>query len=687
MAAISYPKARRTDVADDHHGETVPDPYRWLEDPDDPATSAWVAAENALTQEFLAAAPSRPAIHARITELWDYPKSGVPCERGSRWFQSRNTGLQSQSVLYVADSVTDEGRILLDPNLLSADGTSAVTELAVNKDGTLVAYAASQAGSDWMTWRVLDVDSGRDLADRVEWSKFSSAAWSGDGSGFYYSGMARPVEGGEYRDETRGLQVRFHRLGTVQADDRPVFSAPEEPDWIPTAEVSDDGRYLVLTINRGTSPENRLLVMDLHAESASFEAVADDFNAKVGYIGNEGPELLLITDEGAERGRVVSAYVGRPGDKWSEVIPESDDTLLDVQLCGGKLVCHYLHQAHSVLRVHEISGRLVRQVELPGFVSIVADPLAHGTVSGRPDRSLVHFQAVSFAESGALWSHDVETGETVLVRGSTCKLDPSEFVTEQVFASSGDGTRVPMFVTRPIDSVADGERPVLLYGYGGFGVPITPSFGVTFAAWLDRGGLLAVANLRGGGEFGRRWHDAGRLADKQSVFDDFCACARWMDSSGWSRPGKIAISGGSNGGLLVGACLTQRPELFGAAVADVGVFDMLRFHLFTIGWAWKSDYGDPEDPEQYPWLKAYSPLHNVVDGSCYPPTMILTGDHDDRVVPAHSFKFAATLQAAQGCDHPILLRVEPSAGHGLGKPTGKLIDEATDRLVFMELVL
>jgi prolyl oligopeptidase len=687
MAAISYPPARRSDVADEFHGELVPDPYRWLEDPDDPEAAAWITAENSLTQAVLATEPGRPEIRARITELWDYPKSGVPFERAGRWFQTRNSGLLSQSVLYVSDSVGADGRVLLDPNLLSSDGTAAVTGLAVNKDGTRVAYAVSRAGSDWMTWRVLDAETGRDLPDRVDWSKFSVAAWTADGSGFYYSGMDRPTEGGEYRDQSRGLQVRFHLLGTDQAEDRVVFASPEEPDGIPSAEVSDDGRYLIVTVNRGTAPENRLLVMDLGDEPGGFEAVADAFQAKVGFVGNEGSKLLLVTDDGAERSKVVTADLDRPGDPWTEVVPESEDTLLDVQLRGGRLVCHYLHQAHSVLQVHEISGGWVRQVDLPGFVSVVADPLGGGSVSGRPDRPLVHFQVVSFTESGALWSHDIESGETVLVTASTSQLDPAQFVTEQIFVTSGDGTQVPMFLTRKRDLVADGDRPVLLYGYGGFGVPITPSFGVTFAAWLDRGGVLAVANLRGGGEFGRRWHDAGRLAEKQNVFDDFCTCARWLGGSGWSRPGRIAISGGSNGGLLVGACITQHPELFGAAVADVGVFDMLRFHLFTIGWAWKSDYGDPQVPEQYAWLKAYSPLHNVTDGACYPPTMILTGDHDDRVVPGHSLKFAATLQAAQGCDHPILLRVETSAGHGLGKPTGKLIDEATDRGAFLEWAL
>jgi prolyl oligopeptidase len=683
MAAISYPPARRSGVVDDHFGEKVADPYRWLEDPNDPDTRAWIEAENALTESVLAAVQGRSGIRARVTELWDYPKFGVPFERGGRWFQTRNSGLQSQSVLYVSQEAGEEGRVLLDPNLLSTDGTAALTGLQVSRDGKLAAYAVSESGSDWMTWHVRDVESGQDLPDQVEWSKFSLAAWTRDSAGFYYSGLDRPVAGGEFREESRGLSVRFHLLGTPQAGDRIVFAAPDQPDWLPRAEVSDDGRYLIITVNRGTAPENDLLIVDLEEQDGQPVGLSTGFKAKSVFVGNDRTRVYLLTDLDAERGRVVAADLEHPDAAWEEIIPETPDTLLDVQLCGGKLVCHYLRHAHSVLQIHDPPGPLLRQVAPPGFVSIVGDPLGHGSVEGRPERDVFYFQAVSFVESGSLWSHDVATGDTTLVRGSASLIDPQEFLTEQVFATSGDGTQVPMFLIRRRDISADGDQRVLLYGYGGFNIPLTPSFGVTFATWLDRGGVLAVANLRGGGEYGRGWHDGGRLANKQNVFDDFYACARWLAGS-WSRPQRIGISGGSNGGLLVGTSITQHPELFGGALADVGVFDMLRFHKFTIGWAWKSDYGDPDDPSQYAWLRAYSPLHNVRDQVCVPPTMILTGDHDDRVVPGHSLKFAATVQAAQACNAPVLLRVETSAGHGLGKPTGKLIDEATDRVTFLE---
>jgi prolyl oligopeptidase len=380
------------------------------------------------------------------------------------------------------------------------------------------------------------------------------------------------------------------------------------------------------------------------------------------------------------------AVPGSPRDAWQVIIKETADTLVEAQLYGDRLVCHCLRDAHSVLRIHDRSGSFLGEVPLPGLVSLVAGPTG-AAIEGSPERAVIHFQAVSFTESGAVWAYDLASGTSQLVSASRAPLRADRFVTEQVFVTSPDGTRVPMFLTRGVRVVPDGEARVLLYGYGGFDIPVTPSFSVTFASWLDAGGMVAVANLRGGGEYGRPWHEAGRLGKKQNGFDDFCACAAWLASSGWSRPGRIAISGGSNGGLLVGACLTQHPELFGAAVADVGVFDMLRFHLFTIGWAWKSDYGDPEDPEQYRWLRAYSPLHNVRPGTCYPATLIMTGDHDDRVVPAHSYKFAAAVQEAQACEHPVLLRVSVSAGHGAGKPTDKLIDEAVDRLTFLELAV
>jgi prolyl oligopeptidase len=674
-----YPLPPKSDVSDD--------PYRSLEDPDDPETRAWVKAQNELTEQILSKVPSREDVRARITSLWDYPKAGVPFERGGRWFQMRNTGLQAQAVLWVAPSPTDEGRILIDPNGFSEDGTVSLTGLGVSDDGSLVAYATSSGGSDFLTWRVRRVDIAEDLADIVEWSKFSGAAWTKDGAGFFYNAVAQPEAGAELRQSTADARVMYHRVGTAQAADELVFEAPDHPDWIPSADVSDDGRYLVVSISRGTGLEQRVLVRDL-AEDEGFVALVPEFEAKADVFANTDRTFYLVTDKDAERGRVVTIDLDQPGIIDRELIPETDDTLVEAHLYGGRLVCHYLHDAHSALRVFGVAGNPVHDVPLPGFVSLVADPVRGASIAGRRERDVVHYQVVSFTESGALWSHDLVSGVTSEIRASAAAVDPSAFITEQVFVSSADGTRVPMFVTRRRDVVPDGQVPVLLYGYGGYNVPITPSFSVTFAAWLDRGGLLAVANLRGGGEYGRAWYEAGRLAQKQNVFDDFCACARWLGGdSGWSRPGQVAIWGGSNGGLLVGACVTQQPSLFGAGVADVGVFDMLRFHLWTIGWAWKSDYGDPDIEADRQRLLAYSPLHNVRDGVCYPHVLLMTGDHDDRVVPAHSYKFAAALQEAQGCEHQILLRVETSAGHGLGKPTVKLIAEATDRLAFLELAL
>ena len=687
---IRYPTARQTDTVDDYHGEAVPDPYRWLEDPDAHETLAWLADQRGVTGSFLERSPERPAVRRRITELIDHPRAGAPFERGGKWFQTRNTGLQNQSVLYVSDSPGATGRPLIDPNSLSGDGTVALTHLSVSPDGSMAAYALSESGSDWLTWRVRDTSTGEDLPDVVRWSKFSLASWRHDLSGFYYSGLEPPSESGAYRDTNVDQRLFFHRLGEDQAEDELVFESPGHPEWLPDGTVSDDDRYLFVTVSRGTGPENMLLVGDLRTPGAGLVAVTDDFSCKAVPVGVGEPgstRLLVLTDLGAERCKVVAVELSDPDAPWSDVVPESDDALKEAQICGGRLVCHYLHDAHSVLRVFDMSGEFVREVAMPGMVSLVADPLGNGSFEGRRGSDTIHFQVVSFAESGAVWSHDLVSGETTLRIPSMSRLDGASFVTERVYAESSDGTRVPMFLTHRRDVAPDGEQRVLLYGYGGFDIAVTPSFSATFAAWLDRGGVLAVANLRGGGEYGRSWHDAGRLANKQNVFDDFAACARWIADSGWSAPPGIAVWGGSNGGLLVGASITQHPELFGAAISDVGVFDMLRFPKFTIGWAWRSDYGDPDDPDQYRWLRAYSPLHNVRPGTCYPPVLIMTGDHDDRVVPGHSFKFAATLQAAQSCDNPVLLRVETAAGHGQGKPTTKLIEEAADRITFLDLVL
>jgi prolyl oligopeptidase len=693
VSPLSYPVAHRSDVVDDYHGELVADPYRWLEDAASPETRAFVAAENALTEAFLSAVPSRGEIRRQLTELWSLPRFGVPFERGGRWFQFRNSGLQDQQVLFVMESPADVGRPLLDPNSFSADGTVAVTALSASSDGQLLAYATSAGGSDWRTWRIRRVNDGLDLDDVVEWSKYSEAAFLGDGSGFFYGAPDQPAAGAELDAESRNLRILLHRCGTPQAEDELVFAAPDEPEWVPHPAVTFDGRYLVVSISRGTAPESQILVLDLEEPALGLRPLVADFASVAEVVANVGSRFYVLTEASAQRRRLVTIDLdeaaGGPA-VWREVIAEHDDTLVSVKHCGGRLVCHYLEDAHSVLRIFELDGTFVREVPLPGLVSLLESASGGDSVEGLPSRPTVHFKVTSFLESGSVWSHDLVAGTTELVTPSAVGLHATDYVTEQVFAVSDDGTKVPLFVSRRRDVVPTGEVRVLLHGYGGFNIAITPAFSVAAAVWMQRGGIFAEAVLRGGGEYGTSWHDDGRLARKQNVFDDFCACARYFTDAGWSRPGRLAISGGSNGGLLVGACLTQHPELFGAAVPEVGVLDMLRFHKFTIGWAWTSDYGDPDDPGQYPWPRAYSPLHHVVSGTAYPATLVMTGDHDDRVVPGHSLKFAAALQAAVVEDPaagPVLLRVETSAGHGAGKPTSKLIAERADFLAFLEAAL
>ena len=685
---LSFPPTETGQVVDDYHGELIADPYRWLETTSDPRTTAWIATQNEFTESVLGEVTGRKAIRARFTELASYARHSVPFQRGGRWFQFRSDGRRDQPVLYLCETPDGVGQPLLDPNTLSADGTAAVSSVAVSDDGKLLAYSISLSGSDWQTWRVRDVDSGEDLDDLVEWSKFSTAAWRLDASGFYYNALERPPAGDVYLAEMGQRRLMYHELGTAQRDDQFIWASPAGSNWYSDARVTDDGRFLVISSFAGTAPQAQIRVLDLSDPAAELTPLVGDFESIADLAWSKGTTFYLVTDFEAERKRLVAVTLERPERQhWTEVIGETGDTLLAAYFFGGRFVCHYLREARSVLRVHAVDGAFIAEIPLPGLSSVAdACHLGEG-IAGRRDSDLVHFGLSSFAESGSLWSHDLSTGETKLIRPSLAAIDPVAYVVEQVKVTSGDGTAVTMFLTRRRDLEPTGDQPVLLYGYGGFDVPVTPEFRLLHAGWLDRGGVLAVANLRGGGEYGRAWHDAGRLAVKQNVFDDFCACARWLESSGWSRADRIAIMGASNGGLLVGACLTQHPELFGACVASVGVHDMLRFHLFTVGRAWIADIGDPGDPEQYRWVRGYSPLHNLRAGERYPATLLLTGDHDDRVVPGHSFKFAAALQAAQGGDAPVLIRVETSAGHGAGKPVSKVVAESADVVAFLRLAL
>ena len=681
MTSLSYPAARLADVVDDYHGTTVADPYRWLEDADAPETRTWIEAQNHLTQQWLGEVEQRAGIRERLRDLTDHPRAGAPWQRGGRWFQLRNTGLQNQDVLWTMPAPDAEGEVLLDPNLLSNDGTVALTGLSVTQDGTLLAYATSEAGSDWMTWQVRDVATGQEVGEAVRWSKFSGAAWAPDNSGFFYAAYDEPAPDAAYDGVNRNQRLFFHRLGSPQSDDRLVYERPDEPEWGFSPEVSDDGRYLIIDVWQGTEPNNRVYLIDLEEDPTEVRPLLDDFDAGYAFAGNDGPVLYFQTDLDAPLRRIIAVDVRAPQrDRWREVVAQSTDTLERTRLIGGQLLGVYLHHATHRLRWFTTGGTPDGEIPLPGLGAVDA-------ITGRRDDRSCCFTFSTFTRPTEVYRYDIDAAQVSLLHRADNGVDAEQLVTEQHFVDSTDGQQVPVFLVRRADATADGTRPVWLYGYGGFQIPITPICKREWLVWLELGGTVAVANLRGGGEYGQQWHDAGRLANKQQVFDDAMAVAQWLQESGWAGPGRVAIHGGSNGGLLAGACLTQRPELFGAVVSEVGVLDMLRFHKFTIGWGWTSDYGNPDDPDQFAWLAAYSPLHRITKGTVYPPTLITTGDHDDRVVPAHSFKFAAALQAAQGGDAPILIRVETDAGHGMGKPTEKVVAERADVVCFLARTL
>ncbi|MBN1139836.1 MAG: S9 family peptidase [Anaerolineae bacterium] len=686
MTKPIYPHTHTVDQNDDYHGTLVADPYRWLEETDSPQTRDWIEAQNALTFDFLARIPARDGIRRRLTELWDYAKASAPVERGGRYFQLRNTGLQNQDVLYVMDAPDGEARVLLDPNTLSADGTVALTGWSPSDDGRWLAYATSASGSDWLTWRVRDVTTGQDLSDLIEWSKFSGAAWRKDGSGFYYARYDPPVSGQDYTGVNYYQKLYFHRLSEPQAQDVLVYDRPDQKEWGFSAGVSEDGRYLILTVWQGTDVRNRLFYQDLQSAGPIVELIPE-LEAAYHFVGNDGPLFYFRTDLDAPRGRLIAVDISRPDKSaWRTLIPESADTLEFVTMIHDELVALYLHDAYHLLRRFDLQGRLLADIALPTLGSIPSTG-EFFNLTGRRTDDVMFYGFSSFLYPLTIYRYDFDQGKSELLFAPPLNFDAGQYITRQVFVTSKDGTRIPMFLTHRCDLKLDGRNPTLLYGYGGFNISTVPAFIVSRLIWLEVGGVLASANLRGGGEYGEDWHKAGMLHNKQNVFDDFVSCAEYLIAEKVTSTPGLAIMGGSNGGLLVGACLTQRPELFGAAVPFVGVMDMLRFHRFTIGWAWVSDYGSADDPEQFQTLYRYSPLHNLKPGTCYPATLIVTGDHDDRVVPGHSFKFAAALQAAQAGDAPALIRIQTRAGHGLGKPTAILIEEATDVYAFLVEVL
>ena len=684
MAAqtIEYPPARSSDVVDDYHGTQVPDPYRWLEDPDAPATRAWIDAENRVTAAYLAQIRERETIRRRLTALWNYPKFGAPFHKGRRYFFFKNDGLQNQSVLYKQASLEGEPDVLLDPNLLSEDGTVALSTLAVSEDGRLLAYGTSASGSDWEEFRVRDIAGARDLPDHLRWIKFSGARWTHDGAGFFYSRYPEPAASDALRAVNRFQRLYYHRLGTDQTADVLVYEHPDQPDWGVHGAVTDDGRYLILSVWLGTDRRNRVYYLDLRdAERPQLQGevirLLDDFDASYAFVGNDGPLFYFLTDLHAPRKRVVAIDTRHlERSPWREVIPEGEDVIETVQIIHDTFVVNYLHDAHSRLRLFGMDGRLERELMLPTLGAV-------GSITGEREDAEMFYAFTSFLYPTTIFRYDFPTGETSVFKAPAIDFDPSRYETDQVFYRSKDGTRVPMFLTHRKGLPLDGSNPTYLFGYGGFNISMTPTFSVSMLVWLEVGGVYAVPNLRGGGEYGEEWHQAGMHEKKQNVFDDFIAAAEYLIARGYTSPAKLAIGGGSNGGLLVGAVMTQRPELFAAALPVVGVMDMLRFHKFTIGWAWVTEYGSADSAAQFPYLHAYSPLHHITPGTSYPATLVTTADHDDRVVPGHSFKFTAALQAAQRGPRPVLIEVETKAGHGAGKPTSKVIEEQADRLAFL----
>src|SRR5881397_1476593 len=678
---IQYPSAHKSAVVDDYHGTPVPDPYRWLEDPDAPDTRAWIEAENRITESYLAQIPQRDAIRRRLTQLWNYPKYGAPFHKAGRYFFFKNDGLQNQSVLYKQASLVADAEVLLDANVLSPDGTVALSTLAVSEDGRLLAYGISASGSDWEEFHVRDIATARDRSDHLRWIKFSGASWTHDGRGFFYSRYPEAAEQA-LTSVNRFQKVYYHRLGTDQAQDVLVYERPDQPDWGMNAEVTDDGRYAVLTVWLGTDRRNRVYFRDLkdprHPRiTGDVVRLLDDFDASYAFVGNDGPVFYFLTDLDAPRKRVIAIDTRHPErGRWRELIPQGQDVLEGVQIIHDTFVANYMHDASSRLRLFALDGRMLKDLELPTLGSI-------GSISGERKDDEMFYAFTSFLYPTTIFRYEFKTGAMSVFKAPTIDFDPSRYETKQVFYTSKDGTRVPMFITYKKGLTLDGSNPTYLYGYGGFNISLTPSFSVAMLVWLEMGGVYAVPNLRGGGEYGEEWHQGGMHEKKQNVFDDFIAAAEYLIAQRYTSTPKLAIAGGSNGGLLVGAAMTQRPELFGAALPVVGVMDMLRFHKFTIGWAWVTDYGSADSAAQFPYLYKYSPLHNIRAGTRYPATLVTTADHDDRVVPGHSFKFTATLQAAQAGPQPVLIEIETKAGHGAGKPTSKIIEEQADRLAFL----
>lgn len=677
--AMTYPKTKRIDHVDNYHGQQVPDPYRWLEQDvrHSDEVAEWVDVQNRLSFGYLAQIPQRESIKKRLTELWNYEKYEAPFKQGGRYYFFKNDGLQNQYVLYVQEDLKDTPRLLIDPNSWSKDGTVALTGVLGSDDGKYLAYGVAEAGSDWNTWYVMEIASKKVLSDKLEWVKFSQPEWNRDSKGLYYGRFEKPQDGTAYQGLNLNQQVYYHRIGTAQTEDRLIYQNPDQPEWGYALTTTEDGRYLIFSVWKGTDERYQIFYQDLTKNRSKPVELIDNFEQEYNFIGNDGTLFYFKTDYQAPNKRVIAIDIQKPQkDNWVEIVPERKEVMENINLIADILVAEYLKDASTRVRLYNLQGKSVGEVSFPGIGT------ATGFNGNRSD-SETFYSFESFDSPPANYRYDVVSGKSQLLRQAKVDAKLDDYAVKQVFYQSKDGTRIPMFLAHKKGIKLDGSNPTLLYGYGGFNISMTPRFSIARLQWMEMGGVFAMANLRGGGEYGEDWHQAGTKSNKQNVFDDFIAAAEWLIREGYTSTPKLAIQGGSNGGLLVGAVMNQRPDLFGACLPAVGVMDMLRYHKFTAGRFWVDDYGSSDDAEEFKTLLAYSPYHNLRPGTNYPPTLITTADTDDRVVPGHSFKFAAALQHAQAGDGAILIRIETSAGHGAGKPTEKIIEEAADQWAFL----
>ncbi len=666
---VEYPKTKKVEQVDNYFGTNVSDPYRWLENDTSAETAEWVKAQNKVTFGYLEQIPFREKIKQRLTKIWNFPKYGVPFKEGNYYFFYKNNGMQNQSVLYIQDGLENEPKVFLDPNTFSKDGTIALGDVQASHDSKYMAYTTSVGGSDWNEINVMEIATGKKLDDQIKWVKFSGIAWKKDG--FYYSRYDEPKKGGELSGKNEFHKVYFHKIGNPQSSDKLIYENSKYPLRNYSVSTSEDETFLFLYESEGTSG-NSLYLKELSKPNSSFILVAKGFENEYSAIDNNGDKIIIMTNHNAPKNKLI--VVSAPytdNTKWETIIPEQNDVLQSVIPMGGKIITQYMKDASSRAYVYEMNGNKINEIQLPGIGTL-------GGMSGKKNDNIAFYAYTSFTFPTTIYKYDLKNNKSEIYKKPDIDFKADEYETKQIFYQSIDGTSIPMFIIHKKGIKLDGNNPAMLYGYGGFNISLTPSFSLSRLIFLENGGVYAIANLRGGGEYGEEWHKAGTKLNKQNVFDDFIAAAEYLIKEKYTSSKKLAISGGSNGGLLVGACMTQRPDLFKVAMPAVGVMDMLRFHKFTIGWAWTGDYGSSDDQTMFNYIYKYSPLHNIKEGVNYPATMVTTADHDDRVVPAHSFKFISTLQEKHKGENPVLIRIETMAGHGAGKPTSKQIDEASD---------